>query len=95
MILESNQYQFLGTLDLLGLMNSRSIGGDIARKTPVPGVWHSLNTKLPGHMDVKKLLEEKVIPTLPIPTATRSISPVADERRNRIAAAFKARANSN
>ena len=64
MILEKNQYQFLGTLDVLGRMNSRSIGGDIARKTPIPGVWHSLNTRLPGHMDVKRLLEEKVIPNL-------------------------------
>jgi hypothetical protein len=95
MILESNQYQFLGTLDALGRMNSRTIGGDIARKTPIPGVWHSLNTKLPGHMDVKKLLEEKVIPHLITPSAARGASPVADERRNRVAAAFKAMANSN
>ena len=95
MILEGNEYQFLGTLDVLGLMNSRTIGGDIARRTPVAGVWHSLNTKLPGHMDVKKLLEEKVIPHLPTPAATRDVSPVADERRNRIAVTFKAMANGN
>lgn len=97
MILEENQYQFLGTLDVLGRMNSRAIGGDIARRTPIPGVWHSLNTKLPGHMDAKKLLEEKVIPHLPIPTAARGaeVQPVAELRRNRVAAAFRAMATSN
>ena len=100
MILEENQYQFLGTLDALGRMNSRSIGGDIARRTPVPGVWHTLNSRLPGHMDISDLLENKV--TLPPPIASppspRGIGDgdsVAVERRNRVAAALAAQANSN
>ena len=95
MILTENQYQFLGTLDVLGRMNSRSLGGDIARRTPIPGAWHSLNSKVLGHMDVSDLLKNKV--TLPPPVASeRGIGDsVAVERRNRVAAALKAKANSN
>lgn len=100
MILEENQYQFLGTLDALGRMNSRSIGGDIARKTPVPGVWHTLNSRLPGHMDVSDLLENKVTlpPPIESPDTQRSLmeeDPVAVKRRNRVAAALTAQANGN
>jgi len=95
MILEKNQYQFLGTLDVLGRMNSRSIGGDIARKTSIPGVWHSLNTRLPGHMDAKRLLEEKVIPNLEPPAVSRDVRAVSMDRRNRVAAAFAAMASNN
>jgi len=100
MILEKNQYQFLGTLDALGRMNSRSIGGDIARKTPVPGVWHTLNSRLPGHMDVSDLLENKVTlpPPIESPDTQRGLmeeDPVAVKRRNRVAAALTAQANGN
>jgi hypothetical protein len=95
MILEENQYQFLGTLDLLGRMNSRSIGGDIARKQAVPGVWHSLNSRLPGHMDLTDLLRNKVKLPPPITSARGVEDSVGMERRNRVAAAFKAMANGN
>lgn len=91
MILEKNQHQFLGTLDALGRMNSRSIGGDIARRTPVPGVWHSLNSRLPGHMDVLDVLKNVTLPTLASESGV--VDSVAVERRKRVAAALGAQAN--
>ena len=45
--------QFIGTLDFFGAMNSRP---DLKR-TYVPGAWHSLNTRLPGHLSMKTALE--------------------------------------
>jgi hypothetical protein len=94
-IMEANQYQFLGSLDLLGRLNSRSIAGDIARRTSIPGVWHSLNTRLPGHMDAKKLLEEKVLPNLKKPSVALEGRAGSSGRRNRVAAAYAAMASKN
>jgi hypothetical protein len=94
-----NQHQFLGTLDVLGRLNSRSIDGDVAPRTPIPGAWHSLNTKLLGHMDVIDILRNRV--KLPPPVAAMAEREVAEaapdervaaERRNRLAAAFDAMA---
>jgi hypothetical protein len=95
MVLAENQYQFLGTLDLLGRMNSRSIGGDIARKQSVPGAWHSLNSWLPGHMSLQELLKTKVKLPPPVATARGTVDAVGMDRRDRVAAAFKAMANRN
>jgi hypothetical protein len=97
LILEKNQHQFLGTLDVLGLMNSRrSAAGDMPAKYRVPGEWHSLNTKMPGHMDVKKCLEAARIPKEAIPDDGGGLNGVITgriaERRNRVAAAMSAMA---
>jgi hypothetical protein len=95
MVQEQDQYQFLGTLDVLGQMNSRSIGGDIAPRHQIPGAWHTLNTKLLGHMDVIDILRNRV--NLP-PAASRAIAPAdADDRavvarRHQMTAAFNAMA---
>ncbi|MEO5379012.1 MAG: hypothetical protein H7832_14715 [Magnetococcus sp. DMHC-6] len=51
------KFQFIGSLDWFGGMNSRL---SIPR-IYVPGVWHHLNTKLDFHMSVEKVLEEIVI----------------------------------
>jgi hypothetical protein len=91
-ILEKNQYQFLGTLDVLGRINSRSLGGDVAPRQPIPGAWHSLNTRLLGHMDVIDILRNRV--KLPPPTTAlapahaETVDSEVVERRNRLTAAF-------
>jgi hypothetical protein len=95
MIHEENQYQFLGTLDLLGRMNSRSIGGDIGRKQAIPGVWHSLNTRLPGHMDLKALLKNKVKIPPPIASTRDGVDHLSMERSQWVAAAIRAHAIGN
>lgn len=46
-------HQFIGKLDYFGAMNSRP---DLER-TSVPGAWHSLNTRLPGHLPVRTALK--------------------------------------
>jgi len=46
-------HQFLGRIDYFGMLNSRIFVQRIA----VPGVWHSLNSALPGHMSVADALE--------------------------------------
>ena len=46
-------HQFLGDVDLLGRINSRP---DL-NFTPIPGAWHSLNSRLPGHMPVSQALK--------------------------------------
>jgi hypothetical protein len=98
-ILEKNQHQFLGTLDVLGLINSRSLAGDVAPRQPIPGAWHSLNTRLLGHMDVIDILRNRV--KLP-PPATHLATALADsedrvavERRDRLTAAFTKMAKSH
>jgi hypothetical protein len=90
---EQNQYQFLGTLDLLGQINSRSIAGDIAPRQQIPGAWHSLNSKLLGHMDVIDILKNhvKIPPPLAAALLEREDHTVV-ERRNRLTAAFNAMA---
>jgi hypothetical protein len=47
-------HQFLGQVDMLGLLNSR---WDVDRVT-LPWEWHSLNAVLPGHMSVAAALKE-------------------------------------
>jgi hypothetical protein len=65
LIKKENQYQFLGTLDLLGRLNSRSIAGDIpAEAIRVDGAAHHLNTTIPAYLDVRKVLP-KYLPNLP------------------------------
>jgi hypothetical protein len=65
LIKKENQYQFLGTLDLLGRLNSRSIAGDIpAEAIRIDGAAHHLNTKIPAYLDVRKVLQ-KHLPNLP------------------------------
>jgi hypothetical protein len=100
---EKNQYQFLGTLDALGVLNSRSLGGDIAPRHSIPGAWHSLNTKLLGHMDVVDILTKQVtLPPPPMAAAhaesaaahVETEDSVAVQRRNRLTAAFNAMAKS-
>lgn len=46
--------QFLGAIDWFGGMNSQS---SIAHER-VPNAWHHLNTSMPYHLDVVKVLEE-------------------------------------
>jgi hypothetical protein len=64
LIKPENQYQLLGSLDLLGRVNSRSIAGNINRAIMVDGAGHHLNRKIPAHLDVAKELK-KHLPTLP------------------------------
>jgi len=44
----------MGDLDGFGAFNSRP---DIAVDIPVPGAWHHTNTRLPMHVDVRRVLE--------------------------------------
>jgi hypothetical protein len=44
--------QYLGSLDWFGGMNSRSS----LEHTSVPGAWHHLNTSIPVHMDLERVL---------------------------------------
>jgi hypothetical protein len=53
-------HQFLGRVDYFGMLNSRIFVQRIA----VPGVWHSLNRALPGHMSVADALE--AVKALPV-----------------------------
>ncbi len=65
LIKKENQHQLLGSLDLLGRLNSRSMFGDIPPDSiRVDGAGHHLNTKIPGFLDVRKELP-KVLRTLP------------------------------
>jgi hypothetical protein len=65
LVKKENQYQFLGSLDLLGRVNSRSIVGDIpAEAIRVDGAGHHLNTRIPAYLDVRKELP-KHMPKLP------------------------------
>jgi hypothetical protein len=67
LIKRENQYQFLGSLDCLGRLNSRSLFGDIAEGvTWIDGAGHYLNTKIPGHLDVKAVLQQ-YLPTSKLP----------------------------
>lgn len=59
-----NQYQFLGSLDLLGRLNSRSIAGNVDRAIMIDGAGHHLNRKIPAYLDIAKVLKEH-LPTLP------------------------------
>jgi len=96
MILKENQYQFLGTLDGIGRANSRSLAGDIAPRKRIPGTWHSLNSKLLGHMDVMEILKDRVKLPPPIEAAHQDgENRVAVERRNRLASAFAVNADSH
>jgi hypothetical protein len=91
-ISEENQYQFLGTFDLLGYLNSRSKQGDLAPRMRLPGKWHSLNRHFLGHMDVFDLLQNKVkIPPPPQPQHDGG-DHLASERTNRVKAALQAAA---
>jgi len=68
LIPEANQYQFLGTFDILGLGNSRFTSEGLAHHTSLPAKWHSLNRSLPLHTDVFDILQNKVaIPDPPKP----------------------------
>lgn len=51
-----HRYQFIGSLDSFGGMNSRL---DVPHET-VDGAWHHLNEKLPFHMPLKKVLAQHV-----------------------------------
>ena len=53
-----NLHQFLGSLDLLGRLNSRSVLGYIRGAQSIPGAAHHLNTKIPFYMDVGAVLDE-------------------------------------
>lgn len=44
--------QYLGSIDWFGGMNSRPT----LEHTSVPGAWHHLNTSIPFHMDLKRVL---------------------------------------
>lgn len=48
----ANVGQYLGELDWFGGMNSRRALG----YTTIPGAWHHLNTRLPGHLDLAEVL---------------------------------------
>jgi hypothetical protein len=89
---EENQYQFLGTWDALGYLNSRAKQGDLAPRTRLPGKWHSLNRHFLGHMDVFDILQNKV--TIPPPPEHRPDGGdhLASERTNRVTAALEAAA---
>jgi hypothetical protein len=50
----SNVHQFLGDVDVLGMVNSRPF----IPFEGVPGAWHSLNETLPGHVTVSEVLEQ-------------------------------------
>jgi hypothetical protein len=95
-ILAQNQYQFLGTLDALGRFNSRySIAGDVTPTQWIHGAWHTLNTRLLGHMDVIDILTNRVkFPASQPLTATERTEGVGSERRKRLTAAFDAMAAS-
>ncbi len=95
MILEENQYQFLGTLDVLGRANSRAIGGDVAPRIRIPGVWHSLNSRLPGHMDVLGLLKSRVKLPPPVGVVQSNTDAIAMERRDRVQTALRFMASIN
>jgi hypothetical protein len=51
-------YQFIGQLDLLGMMNSE-LGN---RHVTVPGAGHHLNPDLPFHLSVAKVLQTVALP---------------------------------
>lgn len=52
-----NLYQFIGSIDWFGGINSRSH----AEKTIVSNAWHHLNTTMPMHLNVKKVLADNNI----------------------------------
>jgi len=56
LIRPENQHQFLGTLDVLGKMNSVTFYGTSKLHTDVPGAGHHLS-KFPGAMPVDELLK--------------------------------------
>lgn len=64
LIKPANQHQFLGRLDLLGRLNSRSIAGQIERATLIDGAAHHLNPDIPAFMDVNRVLRTH-LPNLP------------------------------
>lgn len=67
LIKQENQYQFIGNLDLLGRINSRSLGGDMPPGvTHIDGAGHHLNSKIPGYLDVKAVLR-KYLPDSKLP----------------------------
>ena len=51
----TNAGQYLGELDWFGGMNSR-LALDY---TTIPGAWHHLNTRLPGHLDLADVLSQE------------------------------------
>ena len=51
----TNVGQYLGELDWFGGMNSR-LALDY---TTMPGAWHHLNTRLPGHLDFSDVLKQE------------------------------------
>jgi hypothetical protein len=76
-IWKENQKQFLGSLDGLGRLNSRTTQEGLAPHECVSGKWHSLNRKLPLHMDVfEDIFEKVVIP--PPPGKTRGAEPMIE-----------------
>lgn len=86
---EENQYQFLGTFDALGYLNSRAKHGDLAPRTRLPGKWHSLNRHFLGHMDVFDILQNKVKIPPPLQPGDGGIDTLASERTNRVNKALK------
>ncbi len=48
----TNVHQFLGTIDLLGLLNSQPL----VKRERIPGAWHSTNEALRGHLSVAETL---------------------------------------
>lgn len=48
------QHQYLGTMDALGILNSRIA----VQYKPVPGAMHWLNRKLPFHLDARTAIRE-------------------------------------
>jgi len=53
-----NVSQVLGRIDMLGIVNSIPwVDREI-----VPGTWHSLNSKIPGHLSVETALELSRVP---------------------------------
>ena len=48
----TNVHQFLGTIDLLGLMNSQPL----VKRESVAGAWHSTNEAVRGHLSVAEAL---------------------------------------
>jgi hypothetical protein len=83
MIPKENQYQFLGSLDSLGLCNSRWDMDGLAPHTSLPGKWHSLNRRLYLHTDVPEILQQvKIPPPRPIETGQDGKDRVGLERLN-------------
>jgi hypothetical protein len=78
-----NQHQFIGTLDVLGRLNSRSLGGNLSDAAiRIDGAMHHLNTRIPAYFDAKAVLNE-YLPKSKVPKIDPDIQP-HEAKRDRL-----------